>query len=204
MAAMIKYSSPLLKNTCNKDFIPSSTFKNHLQSYSAVTLFDVPPPVSRYHKKLEDGLEEESPEPEADRRIFAKKIGGTERFSIRGTAVRAWLRLASEGDPTKPLKYVPGEGCHKQEIKPEVPVEQLADPLPFHPEEAGDDRVAEQVAMVFALSHVPQRLGFWESVLLHLLLTLRVSLCVAGMINRGRQEVVFEVELEVFLVDFFL
>ena len=58
--------------------------------------------------------------------------------------------------------------------------------------------------MVLALSHVPKRLSFWESILLHLLLTLRVSLCVAGMINRGRQEVVFEVKLEVLLVDFVL
>ena len=57
--------------------------------------------------------------------------------------------------------------------------------------------------MVFALSHVPKRLRFWEGILLHLLLTLGVSFCVAWMINRGRQEVVFEIELKVFLVDFF-
>ena len=64
-------------------------------------------------------------------------------MSIKGTAVWAWLRLTSKGDPTKPLKYVPRESGYKQEIKPEVPVEQLADPLPFHPEEAGDNWVAQ-------------------------------------------------------------
>ena len=79
-------------------------------------------------------------------------------MSFSGTPVWTRLRLASEGDPTKPLKYVPGQGGDEKQVEPQVPVEELSDPLPLHPEEAGYDRMLEQVAVRLGSRHVPQRL----------------------------------------------
>ena len=83
-------------------------------------------------------MENENPKPEANRRVFAKKTGRTERFNIK-----AWF--TSKGNPTKPLKYVPREGGHKEEVEPEVPVEVRPDPLPLEPEEARDHWVLQQM-----------------------------------------------------------
>ena len=61
-------------------------------------------------------------------------------------------------DSTEPFEDVPGECSDEQKVEAQVPVERFPDPLPLHPEEAGYDRMLEQVAVRLGSRHVPQRL----------------------------------------------
>ena len=47
------------------------------------------------------------------------------------------------------------EGERGDSDLPEVSVEVSPDPIPLTPEETGDDRVLQEVSMLFGLTHVP-------------------------------------------------
>ena len=49
-----------------------------MMPHHVIPLFEVPAPVAQDEEELEDGLEEEHPEPEAHRGAPAQQGGGTE------------------------------------------------------------------------------------------------------------------------------
>ena len=65
--------------------------------------------------------------------------------------------------PPKLSKDIPGEKADIEQVEAEVSVEELADPLPLEPEEAGDHWVAQKMSMLLGLAHVPKALCLGQS-----------------------------------------